>query len=56
MMRKLTIRLDPKLKKALERVAKHTGRTKTAIAREAIRRHIAVMRFRELRQKILPFA
>ncbi|MEO8924632.1 MAG: ribbon-helix-helix protein, CopG family [Caldimonas sp.] len=55
-MTTLTIRLDPKLEKALDRVAKGTGRTKSEIAREALRRQVAVARFRELRRKALPFA
>jgi predicted transcriptional regulator len=55
-MTTLTIRLDPKLDKALERIAKSSGRTKSEIAREALRRQIAVVRFRELRKKTLPFA
>jgi predicted transcriptional regulator len=55
-MTTLTIRLDPKLEKALERVAAATGRTKSEIAREALRRQVAVARFRELRNKTLPFA
>ena len=55
-MRTLTIRLDPRLDKALERIAKRTGRTKSEIAREALERQIAVARFRELRAKTLPFA
>ena len=55
-MATLTIRLDPKLEKALDRVAKRTGQSKSAIAREALRRQVAVARFRELRKKALPFA
>jgi len=55
-MTTLTIRLDAKLEKALDRVAKSTGRTKSEIAREALRRQVAVARFRELRRKTLPFA
>jgi predicted transcriptional regulator len=55
-MTTLTIRLDPKLDKALDRVAKSTGRTKSEIAREALRRQVAVARLRELRRKALPFA
>jgi predicted transcriptional regulator len=55
-MTTLTIRLDAKLDKALERVAKRTGRTKSEIAREALRRQVAVACFRELRKKTLPFA
>jgi predicted transcriptional regulator len=55
-MTTLTIRLDPKLEKALSRIAKSTGRTKSEIAREALERQVAVARFRELRRKTLPFA
>jgi predicted transcriptional regulator len=55
-MTTVTIRLDPKLDKALERVARSTGKTKSDIAREALRRQVAVARFRELRSKTLPFA
>lgn len=55
-MTTLTIRLDPKLEKALARIAKLTGRTKSDIAREALERQVAVARFRELRGKTLPFA
>jgi predicted transcriptional regulator len=55
-MTTLTIRLDPKLEKALDRIAKRTGRTKSEIAREALRRQVAIARFRELRSKTLPFA
>ena len=55
-MTTLTIRLDPKLDKAVERIAKRTGRTKSEIARHALKRRVAVMRFRELRAKTLPFA
>ena len=55
-MTTLTIRLGPKLAKALGRIAKSTGRTKSEIAREALERQVAVARFREVRRKTLPFA
>jgi predicted transcriptional regulator len=55
-MTTLTIRLDPKLDKALDRIARRTGRTKSEIARQALERQVAVARFRELRAKTLPFA
>jgi predicted transcriptional regulator len=55
-MSTLTIRLDGKLEKALDRIAKRTGRTKSEIAREALERQVAVTRFRELRARTLPFA
>ena len=55
-MATLTIRLDDKLEKALDRLAKATGRTKSELAREALAREVAVARFRELRRRTLPFA
>ena len=36
----LAIRLDEAIEKRLEKLAKHTGRTKTFYAREAILQHI----------------
>jgi predicted DNA-binding protein len=50
-MSTLTIRLDPKLEKELDRIARQTGRTKSEIAREALQRQVAVTRFRELRRR-----
>ena len=55
-MTTLTIRLDEKLERALDRLAKSTGRSKSDLAREALRRQVAVARFRELRRRTLPFA
>ena len=55
-MATLTIRLDEKLERALERLAKTTGRSKSELAREALKRQIAIARFRELRRRTLPFA
>lgn len=55
-MTTLTIRLDEKLGKALDRLARTTGRSKSELAREALRRQVTVARFRELRRRTLPFA
>jgi predicted transcriptional regulator len=52
----LTIRLDEKLERDLERLAKQTGRAKSDLAREALRRQLAIQRFRGLRHKAMPFA
>jgi predicted transcriptional regulator len=52
----LTIRLDEKLERALDRLAKSTGRSKSDLAREALKRQVAVARFRELRRRTLPCA
>ena len=55
-MGSLTIRLDDELEKNLEQLAKSQHRTKSDLAREMLRRRIAVERFRELRRKALPLA
>lgn len=52
----LTIRLDDSLDRALTRFAKRTGRPKSELAREALRRQLAIARFDEARRSILPFA
>jgi predicted transcriptional regulator len=55
-MSTLTIRLDPKLDRELGRIAKRTGRTKSEFARDALRRQVAIARFRQARAKIMPYA
>lgn len=55
-MSTLTIRLDDKLDRELARLAKQTGRTKSEVAREALRRQLLVQRFRNLRQDLMPYA
>ena len=52
----LTIRLDPALERQLVRVAKRTGRSRSALVREAIRRQLALAQFDELRGRIMPLA
>jgi predicted transcriptional regulator len=52
----LTIRLDPELDRQLDRLAKRSGRTRSAIARDALRRQLAVLQLDEARKQILPFA
>ena len=52
----LTIRLNPKLEQALDRLAHATGKSKSGIARDALKREVAATRFRALRRRALPFA
>jgi predicted transcriptional regulator len=52
----LTIRLDDKLERELERLAKQTGRPKSELAREALRKQLAIQRFRKLRREAMPYA
>ncbi len=52
----LTIRLDQDLNKLLAKAAKQSGRNRSEIAREALRRQLRVSQFEALRKKIMPFA
>ena len=52
----ITIRLDPALEKLLERLCRQTGRTRSDLVREALRRQLSLMRFEQLRRQVLPFA
>jgi len=51
-----TIRLDEELERALNRAMARTGRTRSQVVRDALRRQLAVQRFEELRDKAVPFA
>jgi predicted transcriptional regulator len=52
----ITIRLDSGLSKMLDRIARQTGRTRSEIVREALQRQLNLIRFENLRRKVLPFA
>jgi len=52
----LTIRLDPELDAKLNRVAEQSGRSRSEVARDALRRQLAVLQFEEARRQIMPFA
>ncbi|MBM3318625.1 MAG: ribbon-helix-helix protein, CopG family [Candidatus Eisenbacteria bacterium] len=52
----ITIRLDSGLSKALDRVARQSGRTRSQVVREALQRQLGLIRFERLRRKVLPFA
>ena len=52
----LTIRLDEKLERELDRACAETGRTRSDLARAALRRQLSLLRFERLRRKVLPFA
>ena len=52
----LTIRLDEQLEQDLTRLATRTHRTKSDLAREMLRKHLALAKLRELRGKLMPYA
>jgi len=52
----VTIDLDEELDRRLEQAARNTGTSRSEIVRDALRRHLAVMRFEQVRQRVMPFA
>ncbi|MBI4589608.1 MAG: ribbon-helix-helix protein, CopG family [Candidatus Rokubacteria bacterium] len=52
----ITIRLDPDLAKLLDRTCRQTGRTRSDLVRDALRRQLSLLRFERLRRQTLPFA
>jgi predicted transcriptional regulator len=52
----LTIRLDEDLDKLLSTAARKSGKNRSEIAREALRRQLRISQFETLRRRIMPFA
>lgn len=52
----LTIRLDDKLAQKLDHVAERSGRTRSDIIRDALRRQLAIAILEEVREELVPLA
>lgn len=52
----ITIRLDKDLDDMLAKASKRSGKNRSEIAREALRRQLRLAQFEELRKRIMPFA
>ncbi len=52
----VTIRLDPGLEEMLDRVCRETGRSRSDVVREALRRQLTLQLFEEARRQVIPFA
>lgn len=52
----LTIRLDADLDRLLTKASRQSGKNRSEVAREALRRQLRVSQFEALRKKIMPFA
>ena len=52
----LTIRLDTDLEKLLTKASRRSGKNRSEIAREALRRQLRISQFESLRQRLAPFA
>jgi predicted transcriptional regulator len=52
----ITIRLDKDLDGLLAEASRRSGKNRSEIAREAIRRQLRINRFEALRRRVMPFA
>jgi len=52
----LTIRLDKDLEELLAKASKSTGKSRSEIAREALKRQLRLELFEDIRKRVLPFA
>ena len=52
----VTIRLDARLQRDLDRLCKQLGRTRSEVIRDALRRQITLLRFERSRRALLPLA
>lgn len=51
----LSIRIDKDLEKLLDQAAQRTGRPKSELVREALRRQLSIESFQQLRKELLPY-
>jgi predicted transcriptional regulator len=52
----VTLRLDSRLDRELRLAAKRSGRSRSDIARDALRRQLALLKFETARRRVMPFA
>lgn len=52
----ITVRLEHDLEPLLDEVCRRSGRTRSDVVREALRRYLAQLRFEQLRRRAMPFA
>ena len=52
----LTIRLESGPGEGLDQACARSGRTRSDVARDALRRQLALLRFERLRKRVLPLA
>ena len=52
----LTVRLDSDLKPLLDKFVRRSGRTRSEIVREALRRHLLILQFEQIRRRVMPSA
>jgi predicted transcriptional regulator len=55
MNKTLTIRIDKEIENLLEQSSKRSGRTKSELVRQAIKRQLSIASFQKLRKQLLPY-
>lgn len=55
-MATLTVRIDGETERRLDELALRSGRSRSEIVRDALRRQISLESFEQLRRQVLPFA
>jgi len=56
MRQTLTIRLPENLRKELQKISEEESKPMSDLVRESLQRYISIYKFRQLRNKVLPFA
>jgi predicted transcriptional regulator len=52
----VTIRLDAELERRLDQICERSGKSRSEVIREALRRQLSLMQFEQLRERTMPFA
>jgi predicted transcriptional regulator len=52
----LTIRLDEDLEAMLVKASRRSGKNRSVIARDALRRQLRLEQFEDIRKRVMPFA
>ena len=52
----LSIRLDKDLDRLLDKASSQTGRNRSEVARDALRRQLRLTQFEAIRRRMMPFA
>ena len=52
----LSIRLDKDLDRLLDKASRQTGRNRSEVARDALRRQLRLTQFETIRRRMMPFA
>ena len=52
----VTVRLDSDMKPLLEKAVRRSGRTRSEIVRDALRRHLLILQFEQIRNRVMPSA